>query len=125
MNDVTAALLARARREVAAARTLVGKGFTERASSCAYFAAFYAAEAALSELGESRSKNSGVISAFGRRVVKDGGFDPATGKLLKDLFEARNEADYMMVDIDVSEAEASIHDAERFVDAVERRLGAQ
>ena len=61
---MTADVLGRARTEIAAARHLAEGGFAAQAISRAYYAAFYAAEQALSSLGELRSKHSGVIAAF-------------------------------------------------------------
>ena len=110
--------LARSRQELGAARTLVKESFGEQAISRAYFAAFFAAEAALSLLGETRSKHSGVISAFGRRVVREGGLDESAGRLLRSLFERRNQADYGSASMTLEEAEVALADAERFVDAV-------
>ena len=108
----------RSRRELAAARLLASEGFPAQAVSRAYFAAFFAAEEALLALGETRSKHAGVLSAFGRLVVKRGGFDEPTGRLLRSLFERRNRADYVPVEVPPAEAELAIGDAERFVDAV-------
>lgn len=48
--------LPRARQELAAARVLIEQGFPAQAVSRSYYAAFYAAEAALLLLGETRSK---------------------------------------------------------------------
>lgn len=39
-----------------------------------------------------------MIAAFGRRVVKEGGFDPTTAAALRQLFELRNAADYSWLD---------------------------
>lgn len=116
-------LLARSREELAAARLLAGSGFGAQAISRAYFGAFFAAEAALLTLGETRSKHSGIISAFGRMVVREGGLDEGTGRLLRSLFERRNEADYGDVDVPLEEAAEAVRDAERFVDGVEAWLG--
>lgn len=116
-------LLARSREELAAARLLAGGGFGAQAISRAYFGAFFAAEAALLTLGETRSKHSGIISAFGRMVVREGGLDEGTGRLLRSLFERRNEADYGDVDVPLEEAAEAVRDAERFVDGVEAWLG--
>lgn len=99
--------LARSREELAAARLLAGEGFRAQAISRAYFAAFFAAEAALVALGETRSKHSGVISAFGRLVVRERGFDEAIGRLLPSPFERRNEADYALVEVPEEEAEGA------------------
>ena len=54
MSERSATLLARAHTELEAARVLVGAGFLDQATSRAYYAAFFAAEAALLTLGESR-----------------------------------------------------------------------
>lgn len=114
--------LGRARTEVEAARTLAAAGFPEQAISRAYYGAFYAAEAALLTLDETRSKHAGVLAAFGRMVVKDGGFDPAVGAELRRLFELRNAADSSWLDApqETQAADDPIAAAERFIDAVER-----
>ncbi len=122
-DDRGSALLARARTELEAARTLQTARFPMQATSRAYYGAFYAAEAALLSVGETRSKHSGVLSAFGLKVVKEGGFDPALAAELRRLFELRSLADYMWLD------EPEFHDydpldaAQRFVDGVEQWLG--
>jgi len=114
--------LERCWEELAAARLLAGKGFEAQAVSRAYFAAFFAAEAALLALGETRSKHSGVVSAFVHLLVRGGQLNEEIGRLLRSLFERRNEADYSPVDVPAEEADAAIRDAERVVDAVETWL---
>ena len=122
MSDRTSALVGRAHTELDAARTLADAGFADQATSRAYYAAFYAAEAALLALGETRSKQSGVISAFGRLVVKEHGFDASAGGELRRLFELRNAADYSWLDKPDTTDEDPIAIADRFVAAVERWL---
>ena len=118
MTHAIPALLARARTELDAAGVLMREGFENQSTSRAYYAAFFAAEAALLSLGESRSKHSGVIAAFGRLVVKEGGLDRAIGGSLRRLFELRNAADYASLDdSDAGSAEA-IAIAEQFVQSV-------
>jgi len=119
---VTEPGLERCWEELAAARLLAGKGFEAQAVSRAYFAAFFAGEAALLALGETRSKHSGVVSAFVRLLVRGGQLDQEIGRLLRSLFERRNEADYWPVDVPVEEADAAIRDTERVVRAVETWL---
>lgn len=119
MSDHVAALLARARTEVDAARTLSLAGFEPQSISRAYYAAFYAAEAALLTMGETRSKHSGVLAAFGRLVVKDGGLDADVGGALRRLFELRNAADYSWLDAPETTSDDPVADAEGFVDAIE------
>lgn len=114
--------LERCWEELAAARLLAGKGFEAQAVSRAYFAAFFAAEAALMALGETRSKHAGVVSAFVHLLIRGGQLDEEIGRLLRSLFERRNEADYSPVDVPAEEADAAIRDAERVVSAVKTWL---
>ncbi len=97
---------------------LLESRFPAQAISRAYFAAFFAAESALLVLGETRSKHAGVIAAFGKLVVREGGFDEGVGRLLRSLFERRNQADYGPAELEPEEARLAIADAERFVEAV-------
>ncbi len=114
--------LERCWEELAAARLLAGKGFEAQAVSRAYFAAFFAAEAALMALGETRSKHAGVVSAFVHLLIRGGQLDEEIGRLLRSLFERRNEADYSPVDVPAEEADVAIRDAERVVSAVKTWL---
>lgn len=114
--------MTRSRREIEAARLLTEGGFAAQAVSRAYYAAFYAAENALLALGETRSKHSGVLAAFERLVVREGGLDPEAGRLLRSLFRRRNEADYGAAPASQEEAEKAMRDAEHVVDAVESWL---
>lgn len=110
--------LPRSRRELAAARLLADEGFRAQTISRAYFAAFYAADAALQTVGESHSKHAGVIAAFIRLLVRDRGVDPEVGRLLRSLFERRNEADYTSAAVSSTEAGSAIADVERVVASV-------
>ena len=115
--------LGRSRREIEAARLLAEGDFGAQAISRAYYAAFYAAEQALISLGESRSKHSGVIAAFGKLVIREGGLDEKIGRALRSLFEQRNDVDYGEAVASSEDAERAIRDAQRFVEAVESWLG--
>jgi uncharacterized protein (UPF0332 family) len=114
--------LDRSRRELAAARHLVAGAFPGEAVSRAYFAAFHAAEAALLALGETRSKHAGVIAAFTQRLVVTEDIDREVGRILRSLFERRNQADYAGPEVPASEGEAAIADAEKVILAVEAWL---
>lgn len=114
--------IARARQELAAVELLAANGFGAQAVSRAYYAAFYSAEAALLSLGETRSKHSGVVSAFARLVVREGGIDEEAGRLLRSLFERRSHADYDAADVPVEEANQAVIDATVVVERVERWL---
>lgn len=108
--------LHRAHEELAAARHLTAGGFAAQAISRAY----YAAEAALQQLDETRSKHSGVIAAFGQLLVRTGEIESEAGKLLRSLFDRRSGADSGSVDPpSPSDADQAIDDAERVVRSVE------
>lgn len=117
--------LTASRDELAAARHLAAGGFHGQAVSRAYFAAFRAAKAALSAVGEDRSKHAGVIAAFVHSVVKQGSLDAEAGRLLNSLFERRKTADYEFGEATTRQADRAIEDAQRFVDAVAGWLGAR
>ncbi|MEX2046503.1 MAG: HEPN domain-containing protein [Chloroflexota bacterium] len=111
--------LARAASDLDASRLLLDGGFMDQAASRSYYAAFYAAEAALLQLGETRSSHAGLISTFGSLVVKKGGFEPGIAALLRELFDLRNDADYERLgSITRDHAQRAIASAERFVNAV-------
>ena len=118
-------MLARSREEIEAARLLAGRGFSSQAASRAYYAAFYAAEEALSRVSESRSTHAGVISAFGRFIVREGGLEADYGRILRLLFEGRSRADYDFEPVASQQADDAIADAARFVHAVEDWLASR
>lgn len=60
-----------------------------------YYAAFYAACAALLDRRQSFRKHSGVRAAFHRTFVKTGLVDIHWGRFYDHLFEDRQEADYV------------------------------
>jgi uncharacterized protein (UPF0332 family) len=111
--------LNRAREELAAARHLQAGAFAAQAISRAYYAAFYAAEAALTQVGVTRSKHSAVIAGFIQRLVRAGEIDPEAGRLLRSLFDRRSGADYDWVDApSLRDSETAIGDAEQVVAAI-------
>jgi uncharacterized protein (UPF0332 family) len=125
VTDAAGPPLGRGRQELRAAEALLEAGFPTQAVSHAYLAGFHAASAALSVLGECPATSSGVISAFGRRVVGEDGFDHETGRVLRRLYEDRYEVDHGLADALPEEARSAVEDAERLVDAtatwIERR----
>ena len=114
--------VARSREELRAARTLLEAGFPSQAVSRAYMAGFHAASAALMAVGETPATRTGVVSAFGRRVVSEGGLDHEAGRALRRLFEDRNDVDYALAEANGSTAERSIQGAEQLIYATERWL---
>ncbi|MDP3047497.1 MAG: HEPN domain-containing protein [Chloroflexota bacterium] len=119
LADEIAANIARAEQSIGAARQLAAAGYTDFAASRAYYAAFYAATAALMPEGLETSKHSAVIASVHQRLVKTGKLEKEQGKALTWLFELRGIGDYgMTAHVSRQEAEEAIAAAERFVDAM-------
>ena len=118
MSDPAKPALHRARQELAAAGLLADNGFAAQAVSRAYYAAFYAAEAGLSSVGETRSKHAGVVAAVATMLVRERGLDPQAGRLLRSLFERRSRADYDLDTVPADESTRAVADATLVVDAI-------
>jgi uncharacterized protein (UPF0332 family) len=120
--------LGRGREELQAARTLLDAGFPAQAVAHAYLAGFHAASAALLVLGECPATSSGVISAFGKHVVGENGVDHETGRVLRRLYEDRNDIDHGLVEAAPEQAREAVREAGRLVEAtaswIERRIEA-
>jgi uncharacterized protein (UPF0332 family) len=112
--------MARSRDEIEAAGMLSRAGFSAQSVSRSYYAAFYAAEAVLLSLGESRSKHAGVVSAFGQLAVKQQGLDEQAGRLLRSLFGRRSHADYDLGPVPPEEANRAVADAQTVVTLVDQ-----
>jgi uncharacterized protein (UPF0332 family) len=129
VSGAAALPLARGRQELKAAEALLEAGFPAQAVSHAYLAGFHAAWATLSVLGEVPATSSGVISAFGRHVIGENGVDHETGRVLRRLFEDRNDIEHGLADAPLEEAHGAVADAGRFVQAtatwIERREGVE
>lgn len=71
---------------------------SERWSACAnrlYYAAFYSVSALLLKYDLSSSKHTGVRSLFNRHFVKTNKVPKKLARIYNDLFERRQESDYM------------------------------
>lgn len=115
-------LLRRAERSIRSARNLLDDGDYDFSISRTYYAMFYAARAALLSRGMTRSKHSGVISAFGQELVKSGEFTATDQRLLQAAFQDRNEGDYAGVFPPRGKVEQRLKDAEEFVMRVANSL---
>ena len=118
MSDASRASLERSRQELAAARLLADNGFAAQAVSRAYYAAFYAAEAALLHIGVVRAKHAGVVAAVGRLLVRERGLEAEAGQLLRSLFERRSRADYELQAVPAEEGVRAVNDASSVVAAI-------
>ena len=118
-------LMDRARRSLRSARNILDDGDHDFAMSRAYYAMFYAATAALLSQGIKRAKHSGVIAAFGQRLVKPGKFTVEHQRVLQAAFRDRSAGDYAGVFPSREEVERRLEEAESFVQAVADFLKAE
>lgn len=82
-----------------------------------YYAAFYAVSAALLERQLSFKKHTGVRATFHREFIKTGLLDVKWGKLYDQLFEDRQEGDYVaLITFDREYVEAQLTRCTQFLD---------
>ena len=94
-RDLVAYRIARADEALEDARILAK---AERWNACVnrlYYACFYAISALLVRHGLSSSKHTGVRSLFNRQYVKTGEIPKDLARIYNDLFERRQEGDYI------------------------------
>ncbi len=87
-------LLIKAQRSLNAAKELNQKDYPEFATSRAYYAMFYVAEALLLQENLSFSSHSAVISAVGKHLVKSNKIPSQYHRYLIDAQDQRNRGDY-------------------------------
>jgi len=84
-----------------------------------YYACFYAVSALLIQEGLSSSKHSGVRSLFNQHFVKINKVSKEIAHIFNDLFERRQEGDYMdFVSFEESQVRRWIPQAEAFVEHI-------
>jgi uncharacterized protein (UPF0332 family) len=119
-----AANLERAEQSIEAAKELAASRFYDFAASRAYYAAFYAATAALLNEGLVLNKHSGVIASVHQQLVKTGKIDKEQGKELNWLFGLRSVGDYgVTVHVSEEDAERAIQVAGSFLRVIKSLLG--
>ena len=124
MNEEQSQLPAKAEENIAAAHTLMDRGFAEIGASRAYYAMFYLAAAMLLEKNKRFRKHSAVMAAFGHEITQPGILPAEVHGWLLDAAKARHTSDYR-TDRPISQDEIADHieRAERFLEEVRRVLG--
>jgi uncharacterized protein (UPF0332 family) len=112
------ALITKAERSLRNARNLLEDGDHDFATSQAYYAMFYAAEAALLSRGIRRSKHGPVIAAFGETFVATGTPDRHHHSALHAAFLDRCESDYANLFPSRNEVERRLKEGREFVEAL-------
>ena len=120
MTTIWSMPMGRARQEIRAAQVLLDAGLASQAVSRACAAGLHAASAALSTLDDTPATEAGVVSAFGRRVVGNGGVGSEHGRTLRQLFEDRHGVEQALLEAPADEAVKAIRSAEDLVEACDR-----
>jgi len=94
-RDLVLYRMARAHETLEDARILAGTGRWNACVNRLYYACFYAVTALLVSDGLSSSKHTGVRSLFNRQYVKTGKITKDLAIIYNDLFERRQEGDYI------------------------------
>ncbi len=119
MTEEQHAWLERADQALQDAHLLRDAGSVEACLNRAYYASFYAAQAALLGVSERPKTHSGTHARFALHFVPTGRLAKATGSLLTRAFQTRLLADYDAVIVtDTNAAADALADAEAFVTAV-------
>jgi len=119
-----AAFLEKADDSLAAAQLLLDGGHSAFAASRAYYAVFYAANAALLAEGLAFRTHQGLISAVHLHLVKSEKLARDAGELIRSLYEARQASDYEPLPCDMPRVDGAeaIDRARRFVSQVKALL---
>lgn len=87
--------MTRAKETLEDARILANAGRWNACVNRRYYACFHAVSALLVRHGLSSSKHTGVRSLFNRHYVKTGKIPKNLARIYNDLFERRQEGDYI------------------------------
>lgn len=119
-------LLLKSEQSLEAAQLLLNHRFTDFATSRAYYAMFYAAEALLEGEGLSFSSHSGVISAFGREFARTERILPKFHRYLIAAQNMRTTGDYGQLDaVDQEQAVETVEQAQEFLEMARSFLASQ
>jgi uncharacterized protein (UPF0332 family) len=114
--------MASAEVRLRAADAALADGFPSVAASAAYYAALYAARAALSEEDRHSKTHSGTWSLFGELLVAPGRLDTRLFTEVRRVQEVREAADYDAREIPNDQAREIVAAAEKFVRRVAEML---
>ncbi len=109
------------------ATRMIQEGFSSRSAvNRAYYAMFYAVLALLIrfDVEHKTSKHSGIISIFDREFFLAGRIESRYSKMLHNLFDMRQKADYKeMVELTSDDATKAVEQAQEFVAAIKGLIG--
>lgn len=115
-EQLIAAYLEWARQKLRVARRLRDSGDHEDAVSRAYYAAFHAAKALLTSAGEQPRAHHGAVTLFNLLFVNTGKVSRRAGRLLANLKDDRESADYELFSFaDTDTARVAVEEAESII----------
>jgi hypothetical protein len=113
----------RARRYLDTAVLVLEEGDFESCVSRAYYAMFYVARALLRQEDVTPSTHQGLVNQFGLHFVKTERLPARFGRMFREVKELRELAEYAEERVITREdAEATLRDANAFVDRVSEML---
>ncbi|HEX7069368.1 MAG TPA: HEPN domain-containing protein [Rhodothermales bacterium] len=116
-------LLKKAQKYLQSAAVLLELEDYDSCASRAYFAMFYAAQAALLHVGHTIPSTMGIRSAFISQFVEAGDFPDRAAKALNAASELQEVGDYGIgFAVRRSDAELVLQEAEAFVNSVDRTV---
>ena len=120
MKPETSVLLEKAHHTLDAARRDLEAADADNAISRAYYAAFYAATAALNEADLAAQTHKGAHTLFYQTYVESGKIDKHHNRAFSRLFQNRQDVDYVFgIGIfSLETATTAVQQAEAFVEAV-------
>lgn len=120
LQEQLKSMMNKSRRSLNAARGHLADSDFDFAASRAYYAVFYAMEAALLTRGVTCSTHGGVLMTFSERFVKTGALPNEFGAKASRLFRERQIGDYEFdVSVTCPGAEQDVATAAELVDAIE------
>jgi uncharacterized protein (UPF0332 family) len=123
-KDLVLYRLKRARETLKDARILADAGRWNPCVNRLYYACFYVVSALLIREGLSSSKHTGLRSLFNQHFVKTNKVPKETARIYNDLFERRQEGDYVdFVSFEESQVLRWLPEAEAFVESIAVLIG--
>lgn len=122
-EDLAHYRLRRAQETLVDAQILAQSGRWDACMNRLYYSCFYAVSALLARDGLVASKHSGVRGLFNREYVKPGLISKDLARLYNDLFERRQEADYLdFLTFDQAQVETLLPTVEIFINHIAELL---
>ena len=115
-NSVVIIRLRKANETIVEAKANMQLGYWRVTANRLYYACYYAASALLIKHGITAHTHTGVINQIGLHFVSKGFISKEQGKLLKQLFELRQNGDYSdWYDVDEKDVKPLVEPVEKFI----------